>query len=420
MRLQIIGLNHTTAPVEIREQVVFAGDQAGRALAHLKSLPGVDELVLLSTCNRTEFYAIADDDGVAGIEAWLHDGHNLAEGLADCLFRRDQDAAIRHVFRVACGLDSMVLGEPQILGQLKDAVRDADQAKTLGTHLHRLFQHSYSVAKKVRTDTEIGASPVSVASAAVTLAQQFYAGFEKHTAVLVGAGTTIDLVARHLVGKNIGRLFVANRDLDRAKRLASAHDGYAVPLSELEGTLPEADILVSSTASESIILSGDQLQAASVARKRRPIVAIDIAVPRDIDPEAGKLDDVYLFGIDDLDKVVLEGQENRESAAVDAERILNDELNRYLAMQRAREANPVISALRDHGQAIHDEVMIEARRRLAKGADSAEVVEFATASMMKKLLHHPSVKLREASEANEQSVIDATRKLFDLDPDDDQ
>lgn len=420
MRLQIIGLNHTTAPVEIREQVVFAGDEAGRALERLKSLSGVDEVVLLSTCNRTEFYTIANDDGIAEIKQWLLNGHNIATEFSDCLFRHETDDAIRHVFRVACGLDSMVLGEPQILGQLKDAVRDAETAASLGQGLRQLFQHSYSVAKKVRTDTEIGASPVSVASAAVTLAQQFYAGFDRHTAVLVGAGSTIDLVARHLVTKGIGRLFVANRDLDRARRLAGAHGGYAVPLSELEGTLPEADILVTSTASRDTILSRAQMQTAVAARKRRPIVAIDIAVPRDIDPDVGTLNDVYLFGIDALDKVVLEGQENRESAALDAERILNEELSRYLAMQRAREANPVIAALRDHGQSIHDEVMTEARRRLARGLGGEEVVEFATASMMKKLLHHPSVKLREASEADEQSVIDATRILFDLDPEDDQ
>jgi glutamyl-tRNA reductase len=214
MRLQILGLNHTTAPVEVREQVVFAGDQIGRALARLTELQGVTEAVLLSTCNRTEFYVITDDSGRDALQSWLHNEGNLDPAFADTLFSMEEEQAIRHIFRVACGLDSMVLGEPQILGQLKDAVRDAEQVGSIGRQLGALFQHTFSVAKKVRTETEIGANPVSVASAAVSLAQQFFAGFSQHTALLIGAGTTIELVAKHLDGKKIGRLFVANRDLD--------------------------------------------------------------------------------------------------------------------------------------------------------------------------------------------------------------
>ena len=248
MRLQILGLNHTTAPVEIRDQVVFADDEIGQALKRLTQIGGLVEAVLLSTCNRTEFYVIADDMGRAELQVWLHDERNLDPAFGDTLFTLDEDEAVRHVFRVACGLDSMVLGEPQILGQLKDAVRDAERAGTLGKQLRQLFQHTFSVAKKVRTDTEIGANPVSVASAAVSLAQQFFAGFSQHTALLIGAGVTIELVAKHLTGKDLGRLFIANRDLERARRLASKFGGYAVPLSELEGTLPEADILITSTA----------------------------------------------------------------------------------------------------------------------------------------------------------------------------
>ena len=417
MRLQILGLNHTTAPVEIREQVVFAGDEIGRALARLKQIDGVDEIVLLSTCNRTEFYVITNDSGRGELQSWLHDEGNLDPSYGDTLFTLDADAAIRHIFRVACGLDSMVLGEPQILGQLKDSVRDAESAGTLGSQLDQLFQHTFSVAKKVRTETEIGANPVSVASAAVSLAQQFFAGFAQHTALLVGAGTTIELVAKHLSGKNIGRLFVANRDLDRAKRLASQFGGYAVPLSELEGTLPEADILITSTASSEPIISREQMDAAISARKHKPIFAVDIAVPRDIEVSVGAMSDVYLYTIDDLDKVILEGQGNREAAAVDANRILDDEIRRYTNMQRAKEANPIITALRDHGQSIRDEVADQAHRRLAKGMDTDEVIEYATAAMMKKLLHNPSVRLREAGETSDEETIKAARLLFGLDED---
>jgi glutamyl-tRNA reductase len=415
MRLQILGLNHNTAPVEIREQVVFAGDEVGRAVVRLTDIDGVDEVVLLSTCNRTEFYVITSDGGRERLQSWLGNERNLDPGFSDSLFALDADEAIRHVFRVACGLDSMVLGEPQILGQLKDAFREAQQAGTVGQQLSRLFQHTFSVAKKVRTDTEIGTNPVSVASAAVRLAQQFFASFGKHTALLVGAGVTIDLVASHLTKKEIGRLFVANRDVERARRLASKHGGYAVPLTELEGTLPEADILITSTASPDVIVTREQVEAAMKTRKHKPVFAVDIAVPRDIDAGVAELSDVYLYTIDDLQKVIQDGQTSREAAALDANRILDDEIRRYLNIERAKQASPVITALREHAEAIRDEVLRKAQRRLNKGADSREVIEFATAALMKKLLHNPSVRLREAGESQEQDLIDATRKLFDID-----
>jgi glutamyl-tRNA reductase len=418
MRLQILGLNHTTAPVEVREQVVFAGDQIGRALVRLREIDGIEEAVLLSTCNRTEFYVITTDSGHDALRVWLHDEGNLDPAFGDTLFSLDEEQAIRHIFRVACGLDSMVLGEPQILGQLKDAVRDAEKAGSMGRNLGALFQHTFSVAKKVRTETEIGANPVSVASAAVSLAQQFFAGFSQHTALLVGAGVTIELVAKHLTARKLGRLFVANRDLDRAKRLASQFGGYAVPLSELEGTLPEADILITSTASPEPIITLAQMQAAIRARKRKPIFAVDIAVPRDIEKEVADLDDVYLYTVDDLDKVILEGQGNREAAAVDAHRILDDEIARYTSMERAKEANPIITALRNQGQAIRDDVAAQARRRLAKGMPSEDLIEYVTAAMMKKMLHNPSVRLREAGEASNEEIIAAARVLFGLDEDD--
>ena len=415
MRLQILGLNHNTAPIEIREQVVFAGDEVSRAVVRLRDIDGVDEAVLLSTCNRTELYVMTSDKGRERLQTWLHDERNLDPAFSDTLFALDADEAIRHIFRVACGLDSMILGEPQILGQLKDAFREAQQAGTVGKHLSRLFQHTFSVAKKVRTDTKIGSNPVSVASAAVNLAQQFFAGFSQHTALLVGAGVTIELVAKHLAKKDIGRLFVANRDVEKALRLASKHGGYGVPLSELEGTLPEADILITSTASPEPVILHDQVQAAMKTRKHKPIFAVDIAVPRDIEAEVADLSDVYLYTIDDLQKVIQDGQTSREAAAVDANRILDDEIARYLNIERAKQVSPVITALREHGETIRDGVLREAQRRLDKGVDGREVIEFATASLMKKLLHKPSVRLREAGEASEIEIIKASRTLFGID-----
>jgi len=417
MRLQILGLNHNTAPIEVREQVVFAGDEIGQALVRLKDIDGIEEALLLSTCNRTEFYVITSGDGREALRHWLQSERALDGAFSESLFSLDADEAIRHIFRVACGLDSMVLGEPQILGQLKDAFRDAQQAGTTGKRLSRLFQHTFSVAKKVRTDTEIGANPVSVASAAVSLAQQFFSSFSKHTALLVGAGVTVELLAKHLSSKDIGRLFVANRDVEKARNLAGQFGGYALPLSELEGTLPEADILITSTASPDPIITSEQITAAMALRKRKPIFAVDIAVPRDISPDVAELDDVYLYTIDDLHQVIQQGQTNREAAAIDANRILDDEIRRYLSIERAKQVSPVITALREHGQTIRDDVLLEAQRRLNKGVDSREVIEFATASLLKKLLHNPSVRLRKAGEDSETEIIEATRSLFGIDND---
>ena len=404
MPLQIFGLNHTTAPVEIREQVIFSGDDVAGALSQL----------LLSTCNRTEFYVVSSDGGSDLLSAWLQNDQNLDAEAAKALFTLDKDEAIRHLFRVACGLDSMVLGEPQILGQLKDAYREAQQAGTVGTRLSRLFQHTFSVAKKVRTDTEIGSNPVSVAYAAVTLADQFFAGFGRHTALLIGAGVTIELVAKHLSSKGIGRLFVANRDVGRAQSLAGQFSGFALPLSEIEGTLPDADILISSTASSDPVVSFKQMTQAVQARKRKPVFVVDLAVPRDIDPDVSGLDDVYLYTIDDLDKVIVEGQSNREAAAVDANLILDGEIQRYLTMERSKEVAPIITELRDQGDEIRNDVLKQARLRLNRGASSDEVLEYATASLLKKMLHQPSVRLREAGELSDQELVDAARELFGL------
>ncbi len=415
MPLHILGLNHTTAPVEIREQVVFSSDEIERVLRQITGLPEVVEAVVLSTCNRTEFYVETSGRGLQSVQSWLIADQQLDATACAALFSKDSEDAIRHLFRVACGLESMVLGEPQILGQLKDAYRVAEQCGCVGNQLGRLFHHTYSVAKKVRTDTEIGASPVSVAYAAVNLASQFFAGFSKHTALLIGAGVTIELVAKHLSRKDIGRLFVANRDFERAQQLASAFDGFALPLSELEGTLPEADILISSTASNDHVVSYEQMKVAVRARRHKPVFAVDIAVPRDLDPRISELKDVYLYTIDDLDKVILEGQSNREAAAVDANRILDDETQRYLSIERSKEVAPIITALRDHGDDIRQQVLEQARRRLAKGMDSEEVIEYVASSLLKKLLHQPSVRLREAGEQSDAEFIRLVSELFALD-----
>ncbi len=415
MPLQILGLNHNTASVEIRERVVYAGDEVPRALHSLKTIDGVDEAVLLSTCNRTEFYVMTSgDQATERLRSWLEKDRQLDPMCCDSLFTLQGEDAIRHIFRVACGLDSMVLGEPQILGQLKDAYRHSQQTSSLGQKLGLLFQHTFAVAKKIRTDTEIGASPVSVAYAAVYLADQFFAGFKKHTALLVGAGVTIELVAKHLHRRGVGRLFVANRNVERARELAGQFGGFALPLSEIEGTLPEADILITSTAATEPVITRQQMEAAVKARKRKPIFAVDIAVPRDIEASVADLDDVYLYSVDDLDRVILEGQGNREAAAVEANRLLDEEILRYVSIERSKEVVPVIAALRENSEILRDEVNAQARRRLARGESAEDAIEYATAALMKKLLHKPSVALRKAGESADQELIDAARDIFGL------
>jgi len=415
MPLKILGLNHNTAPVDIRERIVFAGDTIAPALRQVVALADVGEAVILSTCNRTEFYVDAGEDGLEALAKWLKSEQKLDTEAEAALFRLESDEAIGHLFRVACGLDSMVLGEPQVLGQLKDAYRAAEEQGTVGKALTRLFHHTFSVAKKVRTDTEIGASPVSVAYAAVSLATQFFAGFEKHTALLVGAGATIELVAQHLKGKGIGRLFIANRDIARARTVAEKYGGYAISLADIGGMLEEADILISSTASPTIIITLEQMQTAIKARKHKPIFAVDIAVPRDLDPGISKLDDVYLYTVDDLDRVIVEGQASREAAAVDAARILEEETRRYLDMERSREVAPLIAALRDNADSMRRDILTQGLKRLKNGADHEEVLEYVTASLMKKILHHPTVRLRQAGESADQDFIAAARDLFGID-----
>ena len=417
MPLQILGLNHNTAPVELREQVAYSGEDVTRALTQLQALDGVDEALLLSTCNRTEFYLIGKQNGRNHLQEWLRQDRRLGEGFAESLFTKDDEEAIRHIFRVACGLDSMVLGEPQILGQLKDAFRHAQEANTLGSNLSRLFQHTFAVDKKIRTDTEIGASPVSVASTAVHLAQQFFAVFKKHTALLVGAGVTIELVAKHLVSQGIGRLFIANRSIERAQDLAGQVGGFALPLSEIEGTLPDADILITSTAATEPVITTAQVKAALKARKNKPIFACDIAVPRDIEASARDLESFYLYTIDDLDKVILESQGHREEAAIEAHKLLDDEIRRYAAIERSKQVAPLISTLRATNEEVRRQVAEQARRRMARGESAEDAIEFATASLMKKMLHGPSVALRKAGESSDLELIEHARKIFGIDKD---
>ncbi|MDX2457402.1 MAG: glutamyl-tRNA reductase [Gammaproteobacteria bacterium] len=419
MYLTVLGINHHTAPVEVRGQVAFPPEQLARALAELTALDGMHEAAILSTCNRTEVYCTRDDTSSETIATWLCRFHQLDPGsLQPHLYTYQEAEAVRHILRVAAGLDSMILGEPQILGQMKDSYQQALQANSLDTLVNRLFQHTFSVAKQIRTDTAIGASPVSVAFAAVSLARQIFDKLENQTALLIGAGETIELTARHLHEQGIGKTVIANRTVSRAHDLAAQFDGYGIGLDEIPVHLAEADIVISSTGSTEPLITLDQARTALKKRKHRPVFMVDIAVPRDIAADVAELDDIYLYTVDDLKHVIEENLRSREEAALQAEEIIDVQVERFMSWIRSLDAVPTVRAYREHAQSLGAKELEKATRQLENGKPPQEVVEALTRNLLRKLTHNPSVNLRNAAAEGETGLFEAVRTLFHLDTSD--
>lgn len=410
MSLIVLGINHQTAPVGLRERVAFGSDAMPRALAELRGMASVREVALLSTCNRTELYALADDTGDA-LADWLA-SHPDAGDLHAYLYRHRDADAIRHLFRVAAGLDSLVLGEPQILGQVKEAWAVARSNGTLGPHLDRLFQHAFTTAKRARTDTRIGANPVSVASAAVRLAQESFARLEDSTVLLIGAGETIELAARHLVEGKAKRLLVANRTLAHAQDLATRHGGVALPLTELDRHLGEADIVLSATASRDPIVTRPQVAAALAKRKHRPMLLLDLAVPRDIAQDVATLNDVFLYTVDDLERAIEDNRRSRREAAREAEAIIDLQTARYVETMQASARHAPLKRLRAHGERSRNVALEKARAHLAAGKDPNEVLDLLAHTLVNRLLHAPTAALREAALTGDAELARAADKLF--------
>ncbi|HKQ82187.1 MAG TPA: glutamyl-tRNA reductase [Steroidobacteraceae bacterium] len=417
MPFLVIGINHRTAPVEIREKIVFGGPELPTALRELSRIAGVREGAILSTCNRTELYCYTDETDPP-LVPWLLQWHKVdPHELEGCVYQYKGPAAVQHAFAVASGLDSMILGEPQILGQLKDAYRAALQERCTGPLLNRLFQASFSVAKRIRTETRIGANAVSVASAAVNLAHTVFDNFAQHTALLIGAGDTIALAARHLRSQGLQRMIVANRTLERAQELAREFDGYAITLDTLATHLPEADIVVSSTASPVPVLTRAVVREALRVRKRRPMFMVDIAVPRDIEASVAELEDIYLFTIDDLERVVSTNLQARRHAAHDAEHLLANAVDHFQQRLRTLDAAPTIRHLRDEGERVRVQTLQQAQRMLASGREPQVVLEFLASTLTNRLLHSPSQRLRDAAAQRDAELIAAARVLFGLNDD---
>jgi glutamyl-tRNA reductase len=418
MQLLALGINHKTAPVDLREQAVFAPEILPDALKDITGRGVVQEATIVSTCNRTEVYCGLSSEQEAETYDWFC--HYLKLDSAEVkpyLYEHPGELAVQHAFRVASGLDSMVLGEPQILGQMKDAFATAHKAGTTGKILNRLFQQTFSVAKTVRTDTAIGASAVSVASAAVTLAKQIFNDLSQKTVMLIGAGEMIELCARHLADNAIGHMIVANRTVERAELVAKEFGAEAISLAEMPLRLSDADIVISSTASQLPILGKGAVERALKERKHRPVFMVDIAVPRDIEPEVGALNDVYLYTVDDLKDVVQENLKSRQQAAGEAEKIIDDKVVEFMRWAHALDAVPTIRALRESAAAIREAEVARAKHQLARGEDPTKVLEQLARSMANKLTHEPTTALRQADHDGDAPLLEAARRLFNLDDD---
>lgn len=417
MSLLTVGLNHHTAPLSVRETVAFPPEQCDRALACLTALPDVREGAILSTCNRTEIYALAQTDSSHHLQRWICEQRGLdAASLASHFYTYRGRDSIRHALRVAAGLDSLIVGEPQILGQMKKAFRQAQAAATVGPFLTKLFEHSFSVAKDIRSQTGIGANPVSVAYAGVSLARRIFSDFGQTTALLIGAGDTVELTSRHLAEAGLRQMIFANRSLERAQHLATRYSGYAITLAQVADHLAEADIIVASTSAPGHVVALDSLQKAIHKRRRRPMFALDLAVPRDIDPAAAQLEDIYLYTVDDLEGVIQDNMRAREQAARTADGMIDPRIDEFIAWMDSRAAVDVITALRGNAEAARDEAINKAQRLLQQGHDANEVLEFLGHRLTNKLLHQPTVALREARGQEQQQLLRAAHNLFDISP----
>lgn len=415
MTLLSVGVNHNTAPLAIRERLSFPSESVYGALKELRKVNEINEVAILSTCNRTEFYCTTTTSNEQFLIDWVAETKEIdAVTLKPYLYTHADNQLIRHMFRVACGLDSLILGEPQILGQMKSAYQTACEAGTLGKHLGKLFQQTFSAAKKVRTDTAIGSSPVSVAFAAVQLAQQIFDKLKDQCAVLIGAGETIELTARHLKQQGIGRIIIANRTQSKAQVLAEFFGGQAIALSELPQYLAEADIVISSTASQLPILGKGSVESALKRRRYKPMFMVDLAVPRDIEPEVEQLKDVYLYTVDDLKNTIDQNMDSRRRAAEQAEEIIDTQVDHFLSWLRAQNAHHTIRDYRMQAEQIRDEALQKALAHIKNGTPPEDALTRLAHNLTNKLIHTPSAQIRDAAANERHDLIAAAHEIFKL------
>ncbi len=413
MPLFALGINHHTAPLAVRELVAFDPAKLNFALHDLLRGHGVEEAALLSTCNRTELYCTAADPQAAA--QWLARFHALPlEKIQPYLYQYPQQDAVRHIFRVAAGLDSMVLGEPQILGQMKQAARIAEEAGTLGKLLGKLFQRTFSVAKEVRSTTAIGANTVSMAAAAVQLSARIFESIAAQRVLCIGAGEMIALCAAHFAGQHPKQLTIANRTSAHAETLAARFSGNVLRLEDVAERLPDYDIVISCTASPLPVIGLGMVERALKVRRHRPIVMVDLAIPRDIEPEVAQLDDVFLYTVDDLGKIIESGLESRQAAVIEAEAIIDGHVQDFLHWQAARKTVPTIRALRDAADRMRRHEVEHALKLLARGDAPEQVLEALSLGLTNKFLHAPTQALNQANSTEHADLIALIARLYHL------
>lgn len=410
-----LGINHKTAPVAMREKVAFTPSQLQEACRQLSGHQSIKEVALLSTCNRTEIYCVTATASVRPVIDWLANFHNLPlEDVVRYSYIHEDQAAISHLMRVAAGLDSMMLGEPQILGQVKDSYDLAKKEGLLGANLELLFQQVFASSKQIRSQTSIGEHPVSVAFAAVSLAQKIFTSLSNSQALLVGAGETIELVARHLQNAGVKNLVIANRSLENGKKLAAEVGGRAVALKTIPEELVNTDIVITSTAAPLPILGKGMVERALKARRYQPIFMVDIAVPRDIEPEVGELKDIYLYTVDDLKEVIEENLSARKEAAKEAEIIIGENVEKFIQSLRIKDAGRIIQLFRQKAQNLAQAELEEALKMLQQGQAAEEVMPRLVRNLTNKWLHDPTLKMRQASANNDTGLLDAASELMNL------
>jgi glutamyl-tRNA reductase len=416
MTFQLIGVNHHTAPLEVRERLAISEKRLPEAVQKLAEHPGVDEAMIVSTCNRVELLARCKNGG-ADLRGFIRDFFTADPGAFDKhLYEYKDHEAIRHVFRVTSSLDSMVVGEPQILGQMKEAYAVARALGTVNSQLDALVTRAFAVAKKVRTDTAVASSAVSVASVAVDLAKKIFGDLKGKSVYLVGAGKMCELAARHLIAHGADTIFVANRTHERAQKLATKFEGQALRWDELYDTADKADIILTSTGAPVAIFKREQVERFMTRRKNRPMFFIDIAVPRDVDPEVNKLDGVFVYDIDDLQQVVVSHMSDRKREAQKAEDIVAIEVDRFLAQLRTADVVPTIVSLQEHLETIRQAEIDRVRGRLGELSPEQEIaVDAMTKGIINKIMHTPITALKSAAREQEATtVIDLVRRLFNL------
>lgn len=408
-----IGLNHKSAPIALREQLAFSAEQTPLALRDLVGMDAVNEAVILSTCNRVELYCAGSAE--ESVRAWLAAYHRVSpDELSPHLYCYRQHEAVRHVMQVASGLDSMMLGEAQIFGQLKQAYTIAQQAGTVGDVFGRLFPTVFELTKQVRTDTEIGASPVSIAYAAVHHAKRLFASFEKHPVLLIGAGDTIEMVAMHLYNQGARRIIVANRSLERAESIAKKYHGHWIRIADVPAYLKEVDIVVTATASQLPILGKGSLESALKVRKHRPIFIVDLAIPRDVEPEAAELEDIYLYNIDDLISFVDKNLKCREGAAQKAQEMITIAAAHFMREWRGQDALVTVRDYRRKIEMLRDEALEEAKQQLQRGQSPEQAMALLSRNLSNKIMHSPTIHLRQAAFDDRPELLAFARVLFDL------